>query len=184
MQALATITRTWPMLAALGGGLVLTALGAGAGGAPRVVLAGLGVAALGWGACALRAGRVLAPRATLATAVGLLVLGGAAAAAGALAMLPGAPVAAAAAFVAVVALSAATMLRADRRRREDPAPAASVGRNRSPGGETARSLTGLAAGAILVSALATPALAATEAGRSAAPHGEHVIAPADRDHHH
>ncbi|KZE92507.1 hypothetical protein AVP42_02661 [Agromyces sp. NDB4Y10] len=62
MTALAVITRSWPMLGALGAGLVLAALAAGAGGATQVALAGLGIAALGWGVLSLRAGRALAPR--------------------------------------------------------------------------------------------------------------------------
>ncbi|WP_353826988.1 hypothetical protein [Agromyces sp. SYSU T0242] len=162
MRALATMTRTWPMLAALGGGLVLAALAAGAGGAPRVVLAGLGIAALGWGVSGLRAGRVVAPRTTLAASTAALVAGGAAVAGGGLSAVPGLPLGAAAVFTTAVAVSAASAVRSTPRER--------TARPRATG--SARSLAGLAVGAVLVSALATPALAATDAGRLAVPHGE------------
>ncbi|MGR0318632.1 hypothetical protein [Agromyces sp. ZXT2-3] len=196
MHAPATTTRSWPMLAALGGGLVGTALAAGAGGAPQVVLAGLGVAALGWGVLSLRSGRPLAPRTVLAASVAALLLAGAAVASGSVADVPGLPLATACAFLAAVALSVAP---AARHGRAVPAqPEASVvdrtpaGRpahaRPSPAAEARRSLAGLAIGAVLVSALATPALAATEAGRSAVPHGEHgthpVDAPGGPGHHH
>ncbi|WP_353815008.1 hypothetical protein [Agromyces sp. SYSU T00266] len=172
MHASATMTRTWPMLAALGGGLVLTALAAGAGGAPQAVLAGLGVAALGWGVLSLRGGRPLAPRTVLATSVASLALGGVAVASDGLRDVPGLPLAAAAVFLAAVALSVAGAARGRRSRRGGAGAAAS---DRAPGtaAEAGRAVAGLVIGAVLVSALATPALAATEAGRSAVPHGEH-----------
>ena len=59
MTALATMARTWPMLAAFGGGLVLLALAAGAGGTAGGVLAAAGIAGLGWGAFSLHAGRAI-----------------------------------------------------------------------------------------------------------------------------
>ncbi|MFC9917161.1 hypothetical protein [Agromyces binzhouensis] len=191
MHAPATMTRTWPMLAGIGGGLVLTALAAGAGGAPQAALAGLGVAALGWGVLSLRASRPLAPRAVLATSVASFLAGGAAVASGALADVPGLPLAAAGVFLAVVALSVARAARggrADRREPEASAARTTPAARAATGSESLRSLAGLAIGAVLVSALATPALAATEAGRSAVPHGEHGTrtgeAPSDRAHHH
>jgi len=48
-----------------------------------------------------------------------------------------------------------------------------VQRARSAAVDGRLSLIGLVAGALLVAGLATPALAATEAGRLAVPHGEH-----------
>lgn len=182
MTAPVAMTRSWPMLGGLGAGLVLAALGAGAGGAPRVVLAGLGVAALGWGVLSLRADRMLAPRGVLAVAVAALAVGAGAVAGGAMADVAGLPLAAASAFVAWVALAAALAVRA---RRAAPATpeALRVGDRAEPvsrdGVDARRSLAGLAMGALLVSALATPALAATEAGELAVPHGEHGTAPAD-----
>jgi hypothetical protein len=170
MTALAAMTRSWPMLGALGAGLVLAALAAGAGGAPQVVLAGLGVAALGWGVLSLRAGRVLAPRTVLGVAVAALLAGGAAVGAGAMTDVAGLPLAAASVFIASVALSAAVAVRrrrAEQVRFEEPANPAS----RDP--HALSTFVGLAVGAALVSALATPALAATDAGETAVPHGRH-----------
>lgn len=178
MTALAAMTRSWPMLGALGAGLVLAALAAGAGGAPQVALAGLGAAALGWGVLSLRAGRLLAPRTVLGVAVAALLVGGAAVGAGAMTDVAGLPLAAASVFIASVALSAAVAVRARRAkhvraeepaslRAEEPAKPAS----RDP--RALNTLVGLAVGAALVSALATPALAATEAGETAVPHGRH-----------
>lgn len=180
MTALAAMTRSWPMLGALGAGLVLAALGAGAGGAPQVVLAGLGVAALGWGVLSLGADRMLAPRGVLAVGVVALAAGGGAVAGGAMSDVAGLPLAAASAFIAWVALAAALVVRSRRAapatpealRVEDPAEPAS-----RDAVDARRSLAGLAVGALLVSALATPALAATEAGRLAVPHGEHGTGP-------
>lgn len=172
MHALAAALRSWPMLAAFGAGLVLAALAAGAGGAMQPVLVVAGVAALGWGGLALRAGRVIAPSATLVVTAVALVGMAAAVSTGAAATtdVPAGPLAAASVFIVVVALSAGIELRArtrlavgERARTEDRAAAPS---------DTAR-LIGLVAGAALVAALATPALAATEAGESAVPHGSH-----------
>jgi hypothetical protein len=189
MTALAAMTRSWPMLGALGAGLVLAALAAGAGGAPQVVLAGLGVAALGWGALSLRSGRPLAPRAVLGVAVAALLAGGAWVGSGAVTDVSGLPLAAASVFIASIALSAAVAVRAARRtehlRAEEPAkprveePAKprveqpAKPESRDPGPRS--TLVGLVVGAALVSALATPALAATEAGDSAVPHGRHGV---------
>lgn len=172
MIALAAMTRSWPMLCALGAGLVLAALAAGAGGAPQAVLAGLGVAALGWGVLSLRSGRPLAPRAVLGVSVAALLAGGAWVGSGAVTGVAGLPLAAASVFIASIALSAALAVRAGRAehlRADAPATPAS----RDPGARS--TLVGLAVGAALVSALATPALAATEAGESAVPHGRHGV---------
>jgi hypothetical protein len=205
MTALAAMTRSWPMLGALGAGLVLAALAAGAGGAPQVVLAGLGVAALGWGVLSLRAGRLLAPRTVLGVAVVALLAGGAAVGSGAMSDVAGLPLATASVFIASVALSAAVAVRARARRTEhvraeapakpttvrdeEPAKPASLRveepakpttvRVEEPAKPASRdphalsTLVGLAVGAALVAALATPALAATEAGETAVPHGRH-----------
>lgn len=176
MHALAAALRSWPMLAAFGGGLVLTALAAGAGGAMQPALVLAGVAALGWGGLALRAGRVIAPSATLVVTAAALVGMAAAVSTGAAATtdVPPGPLAAASVFIVVVAISAGLELRARTR------PARSAGRGQASGrgdrsaaaSDTAR-LIGLVAGAALVAALATPALAATEAGELAVPHGSH-----------
>lgn len=191
MIALAAMTRSWPMLGALGAGLVLAALAAGAGGAPQAVLAGLGVAALGWGVLSLRSGRLLAPRAVLGVAVAALLAGGAWVGSGAVTDVAGLPLTAASVFIASIAVSAAVAVRAARRAERVPASvradervslqveAPASLRVDEPAKPTSRdphalsTLVGLAVGAALVSALATPALAATEAGESAVPHGRH-----------
>lgn len=179
MTALAAMTRGWPMLGALGAGLVLAALAAGAGGAPQVVLAGLGVAALCWGVLSLRADRPVAPRSALGLSVAALLTGGAAVGSGAMADVAGLPLAAASVFIASIALSTALAVRARRTepvRVEEPEPPT------ARGPRPRHSFVGLILGALLVSALATPALAATEAGEFAVPHGQHGIQ--DRGHAH
>jgi hypothetical protein len=162
------------MLAALGAGLVLLAQAAGAGGVTQPALAVVGIAALGWGVLALRAGRVLAPAVVLGVAAASLVGAGAVVASGAAAMtdVPPAALAAACVFIVVVALAAGVTLR--RRRREDPARASRSGGSSRAGSDRAAVL-GLLAGAALVAALTTPALAATEAGEHAVPHGSHQL---------
>ena len=180
MTAPAAMTRSWPMLGALGAGLVLAALGAGAGGAPQVVLAGLGVAALGWGVLSLRAGRMLVPVGVLAVGVTTLAVGAGAVAGGAMTDVAGLPLAAASAFIAWVALAAALAVRSGRVARATTDAAVPEERTEPASrdlAETRRTLAGLAIGALLVSALATPALAATEAGRLAEPHGQHGTTP-------
>lgn len=188
MIALAAMTRSWPMLCALGAGLVLAALAAGAGGASQAVLAGLGVAALGWGVLSLRSGRPLAPRTVLGVAVAALLAGGAWVGSGAVTDVAGFPLAAASVFIASIALSAALTVRAARRAEHLPTEAPASLRVEEPAKPASRdphprrTLVGLAVGAALVSALATPALAATEAGESAVPHGRH--GPHDPGHAH
>ncbi|MFB6610923.1 hypothetical protein ACFCVO_11415 [Agromyces sp. NPDC056379] len=171
MHALAAALRSWPMLAAFGAGLVLAALAAGAGGAMQPALVVAGVAALGWGGLALRAGRVIAPSATLVVTAVALVGMAAAVSTGAAATtdVPAGPLAAASVFIVVVALSAGLELRARTRLAGGTDPA----NDRGAGASDAARLIGLVAGAALVAALATPALAATEAGESAVPHGSH-----------
>ena len=175
MTALATMARTWPKLAAFGAGLVLLALAAGAGGPAGGVLAGVGIAALAWGVLSLHLGRPIAPGATLAVGVALLV--GAAALVGSgfagTAGVPAGPLLAASVFAAVVAAQAAAVVRR-RSRAGTPSQAKGLPDGARRAAIDGRlSLAGLVAGALLVAALATPALAATEAGRLAVPHGEH-----------
>ncbi|GAA1790325.1 hypothetical protein GCM10009748_26370 [Agromyces lapidis] len=166
--------RGWPMLAALGAGLVLTATAAGVSGTAGspggtgaggvvvgAVLAGCGIAALGWAVFALRKGSLVAPRSALAVSLGVLGAPGALLATGAAAELGVAvlPMLAAGLFAIVVAVGAAVEIRRLRRRRRTALP-------------PRRPAIGLVAGAALVAALATPALAGTAAGELAVPHGE------------
>ncbi|GAA1829497.1 hypothetical protein [Agromyces salentinus] len=196
MLALVVLTRSWPMFAALGAGLVLTAVGAGAlgssgwGTAAAVVLVGSGLAALGWGVAALRAARVPAPGVTLLVSLVLIAASGAVIASGAapavgIAVLP---LLVADLFVVVVAVGAAATVRSRRGGPTDAAsgrPPVEVGavRGRRSGGPAATAI-GMVIGAALVAALATPALAATDAGEDAVPHGElHGNLHGDSVHH-
>lgn len=181
MSALGRLVQSWPMLGSLGAGLVLTALAAGAELLPGAVLAGCGIAALGWGVLALRAGRILAPRATLGAGVILLVASAAIAATGSSTSIdvPLLPLLAADLLVGIVALGAAGVLRSRRVPTTEPATS---GRTRTATRATgAVHVVGLLAGSALVAALATPALAATEAGSVAVPHGE-LHAPQHETH--
>ncbi|MCP2370764.1 hypothetical protein BJ978_001440 [Agromyces terreus] len=205
MSALTDLTRSWPMFAALGAGLVLTAVGAGAlgatawGTAAAVALVGSGVAALGWGVAALRAGRAPAPRGTLVVSLGIIAASGAVIASGAAPDLGVSvlPMLAADVFLVAVAFGAAAALRSRRVERADaagPRRADAAGPRRADASGPRRadasggrrsgaraSTIGMLVGATLVAALATPALAATEAGEVAVPHGE---LHGDVGHHH
>ena len=157
----------WPAVVAWGGGLVQLALGAGAitaaEGGPAIRVAGillavLGTAAIGWGAATLARGRTVVPRLSIAGS-----LAGILAAAAAMALDPVRvsvfAVAVAIALLVAVAFGCARTLR---RNRLD-VRAADAGRGR---------LIGLLVAAVLVAGIVTPALAATEAGHHAVPHGE------------
>ncbi|GAA1937766.1 hypothetical protein [Agromyces allii] len=201
MSALAHLTRSWPVFSALGAGLVLIAVGAGAMGAPTwgiavaAALIGSGLAALGWAVAALRTGRAPAPRAALAVALVLIGGSGALFASGVASVVGIAtlPMLAADLFALVVAFGAAATLRSVR-----SATASEAGRADAAGAPRTTtadvrsanrpivSAVGVAAGAALVAALATPALAGTRAGEEAVPHGEHgaTLTVPDSGHHH
>lgn len=157
-------------VAAWGAGLIELALGAGAltnGGAARgagAVLVALGAAALVWGAATLVRGRIIVPRTGVAAS-----LAGLAAAVAALAADPVRTSLAAIGALAVLLLATALACASRVRRRGGRADAAPP-----------RVWAILAASAV-VAALVTPALAATDAGRSAVPHGRHGIT--DPGHH-
>jgi hypothetical protein len=173
MTALSALARTWPMLCALGAGLVQLALAAGAGGTVGGLLAAAGAAGLGWGVLSLRAGRALVPGLVLGTGAALLVSAGVLVGSGLAetADVPVGPLLAASVFTIVVAGHCAVLVRVRARharagRSDATTPRAAAVDERLP-------LVGLVVGALLVAGLATPALAATEAGRLAVPHGEH-----------
>ncbi len=162
---------SWPAFAAWGGGLIQLALGAGAitgaGGVPAIRAAGIllaviGVVAIGWGAATLARGRIVVPRLGIAGS-----LAGILAAAAAMALDPTRvsvfAVAAASALFIAVALGCALAVRR----------AAAPPRSR-PTDAGGRRLVGLVVSAVLVAGVVTPALAATEAGQHAVPHGEMV----------
>ncbi|QIG39645.1 hypothetical protein G5T42_09220 [Microbacterium sp. 4R-513] len=161
----------WPAIAAWGAGLVQLALGAGAvtgsSGQPAgLPLIALGLLALAWGAWALARGRVIAPRAGVAGVLAGLVSG-----AVALSIDPArtsvVAMAAASALLIAVAIGCGRALRA-----KDRATDAS-----KPG------LAGIFIGAVLVAAIVTPALGATEAGRLAPDHSVHGGVIEDPHHH-
>lgn len=150
------VVRAWLGFLALGAGLIHLALAIGAPVAVAAPLLVAGAAEFGWGVFAFTGPRIPVPRVArllaLAPILGwvlLLVAGGSGLGVRALPMIV------ASLFDVALAIGISIELRrADR-------PAAPVG--------TARYLLGVAAGALIVAALAVPALAATEAGGSTVP---------------
>lgn len=162
-------SRSVMALASLGVGLVHLAVGAGSPLFLAILLVGFGIAELGWGVALLVRGRVVLPRVALPLSLapvalwGLDVTAGIALGSPSLTMaLPLGPMAAA----CLLSLFIGVSLAVSRRRSQAPRKAASVAR---PG----RYLLGMTAGAMLVAGLVTPALAGTNAGTQAVPHGEH-----------
>ena len=184
--------RMWPALLAWGAGLIHIAVAAGSPLYVLIPLTGLGAAELVWGVAALRMGRMPLVGTTLT--VGLLaVLGGFGLALFDL-MAWGPLASSSLMLVAVAGAAAVTLRRASRRADASPSARASVPAAASaaaavpapasvptaavpvaavPAPASARrTLIGVVAGALLVSALTTPALAQTKAGDYAVPHGE------------
>ena len=157
-------TPAWSAVAAWGAGLVAIALGAGA--LPTatvwaVALLAIGGAALAWGAVTLARGSVVTPRIGIAGA-----LAGIGATVGTLFADPArtSPLAVVAASVLFV-LCALACARQVRRPVDAAAPRVAV----------------LLVSAVVVAAIVTPALGATEAGLLAPDHGTHGIV--DPGHH-
>lgn len=167
---------SWAAVAAWGAGLLQLALGAGlltsAGGdAARgagAALVLLGAGGLGWGAATLARGRTAVPRAGI---VGALV--GLVAVTAGLALDPARTsvlaVVAASALLVSVALACAGAVRRGVKRGATDAEASRP------------KLWVLFVAAVVVAAVVTPALGATEAGRLAPGHGEHSVV--DPGHH-
>ena len=166
-----TLTRSWPALAAVGSGLLLLALGAGALapslGGPRstaeaVIAASLillGAAALGWAIGTLRCGRPVLPRIGMVAALTSLLV-----CILALAADPTRTSVAAVAAAALLLVIAGSFC------------ALAVGRRGEAWRRDGRTgMIGMVVGSALVAALVTPALAATEVGRLAPDHGSHVL---------
>ena len=183
-----SVGRAWPPLAALGAGLIHLAVAASAPAVLAVLLAVIGIAEVVWGVAVLRVGQPVLVRLALvassassalwvAVAFSLMAVGAAEPAAS----VPLLPLVAATVFTLSVAVICARWLR-----RADAAAAvtastgsASSAPPTSPAAPVAgggwRFVGAFAASAALVSAIATPALAATEAGQYAHPHGEHSV---------
>jgi len=174
------IVRTWLGFAAIGAGLVHLAMVISSPLPIAAVVLLLGVSEIAWGVAAFARDSVPAPRVAGAVAIApvlawslLVVVATMLDTASLAASLPLLPMAIASILELFVAAVLATHLR----------------RARNAGGTTTtpalpsagRYLVGLLAGALVVGALTTPALAATEAGRYAQPHGSHDadVHPAD-----
>jgi hypothetical protein len=177
------LTRTWLAFAAFGAGLIHLAIAAGSALPLAIPLAGLGAAELGWGVAILHLGRVIAPRTVVVVSLmPVLVWGGSAAIMPGFGMpsasLPAFPLAVASLFNLFIAVLVAIRLRGVAALPEAAPRTHQVG----------RFLIGLVAAGILVSGLTTPALAATEVGSHAVPHGTHhepgSNMPTDNGHSH
>lgn len=182
----------WPAVAAWGAALILLALGAGAitaadGSGPSdasavgasaaaasaagswavgLPLIALGAAGLVWGGLTLARGRLVAPRAAVAGTLVGLVAGGAA--------LGVDPVrTSVAAFGAVTVLLVAVALGCGRALRST---------ERGPDAAPRRRLAGLLVAAVVVAGIVTPALGATEAGRSAGHSGHGIVLEGGHSH--
>jgi len=167
------VVRVWAAFAGLGAGLVHAAAAG-----PRlaesvaagVLLVVLMAAQLGWALLVLARGLVPLPRLSVAVSLGLVLLWAGTRATGL------APVGLADVVAAGLHLSVAWLVMADLRATADDARAA-VGAAAAPEARSAgagRRFALLFAGALLASAVTTPALAASEAGQHAVPHGEHL----------
>ena len=157
----------WPALFSWGAGLIHIAVAAGSPLGVLLPLTALGVAELVWGIVMLRQGRMPLVRTTLAVAV-LAILGGLVLALfDLMAWMP--LVSSSVMLVGIAGVAAVTLRRAARGRGGRNTDAEASARSAAPVGRT---LIGVVAGAMLVSALTTPALAQTNAGDYAVPHGE------------
>ncbi|MDQ2698793.1 MAG: hypothetical protein M3Y46_08375 [Actinomycetota bacterium] len=173
-QQLSPIVRGWLAFAAVGTGLIHLALVIGAP-VPLAVLFGvLGFVEFAWGVLTF-VREPFAPRVAIVVAVVPVVAWGVLitlAASGGMPEL--------AASIALVPLAVATLfelfivavLGSHVRRAADPA-GREDGASRTPG--TTKYLIGISAGALVVASLTSPALAATEAGQGAVPHGGTVV---------
>lgn len=167
----------WPALFAWGAGLIHIAVAAGAPLGVLVPLTALGAAELVWGIAALRLGRIPLVRTSLAVGV-LATLGGLVLAL--FDLMAWIPLVSSSLMLLAIAAASSVRLRRGTRGIDDTGTDARGGDTRGGDGDASarpsapvgRSLIGVVAGALLVSALTTPALAQTHAGDYAIPHGE------------
>lgn len=166
---MSTITRTWLAFAAIGTALIHLALVVGSPLPIGIALAGLGFAELGWGVLTFIRERIVAPRTVLVGAIAPIVLWSLLIVSASLfenAQLATSiglvPLAIATIFELFIAAVVGVYLR--RHAETRPAPPMPV---------AWRYLSGVFVGGLAVAMLTTPALAATDAGLYAQPHGEH-----------
>jgi hypothetical protein len=180
-------TRIWFAFASLGAGMIHLAVAAGSPLPVEVVLAGFGIVELGWGAGVLLRGRLLATRIVLGAALVPVLFWAALATVGsgwgpvAGGGVPLFPMAVASLFDLFLAGALAVCVR------RHPASVARSGSEASTSRQGWGFLAVLALAGALFSGLVTPALAATEAGSHAVPHGSHGLPGLDlpaAGHHH
>ncbi|MFZ4896241.1 hypothetical protein ACL9RL_17500 [Plantibacter sp. Mn2098] len=168
--------------AALGAGLVYTAVGAGSAPVSAVVLVAIGLLAMVWAVLVLARDRVPASRVSLGAAVGAILAWVVLAALGgivpeAVGGLPLVPLLASSVMLLYVAIVLAIRFRAEQQQsaQTDASDHRHPEVTRSParGTSAGRFLLGVTAGGFIVAALTTPALALTNAGEHAVPHGTH-----------
>ncbi|TFD62059.1 hypothetical protein E3T39_03350 [Cryobacterium suzukii] len=169
------VIRMWLGFAAIGAALIHLAVGAGAPLPLSILLVGFGLTELGWAVVTLSQSRPVAIRVAFgATLIPVLVfattatLGSGLGVSAAETGLPMYPMVIASLFNLYLAGSLAVIIR----KKAHASPAAVSERTRTvaqPGGW--RFLTALVVAGLVVSGLTTPALAATNAGLYAVPHG-------------
>lgn len=177
------ITRIWVAFAALGAAMIYLAVGASAPIPVALVLVAFGLTGLVWGVAVLVRGRLVTPNLVLVVALLPLLFWGIVATLGSgvgLPALPLFPMAVASLFSLFVAAALAVIRR--RMHTHSVTDAALVSPQHGW-----RFLVGLALAGVVFSGLTTPALAATDTGSQAVPHGTHSIPGLDLPgggHHH
>lgn len=166
---ISTVTRSWLAFAALGTGMIHLALILNAPFGVALILGVVGAGELSWAVLTLIRERIAAPRLVICGAAlpvlffGVLAVVGTAIGVPEIAASLGTTALGLAALLELfVAVTVAVGLR---RGRDFAAPSLTPA--------AGRYLLGLTVGGMIVGALTTPALAATEAGRFAQPHGQH-----------
>jgi hypothetical protein len=188
-HSMTPVVRIWLAFSAIGAALIHFAVGASAPLVLGIILVVFGLAELGWGALVLIRSRLLAPGIVLGAALGPVIVWAAALSLGSgfglpvvAVALPLFPMFIASLFNLFLAGSMAVLRRRAASRGPGPlsADAASVTASvpvSDPASDPAgwRFLTGLILAGFLVAGLTTPALAATDAGAHAVPHGAHAV---------
>lgn len=183
-------TRIWMALASLGAGLVHLAIGAGSPLPLAIFLIGFGVAEIVWGLSVMaRAHTVLARTVMVASLVPvalwalLLTVSIVAGSSSLASTVPLLPMAVGSLLNLYVSGSLAVARRRFDRESDAEASSSSTWADAAAGQPQAgRYVLGLVFGALLVSGMVTPALAATNAGQYAVPHGSHGFDVTDGGH--